>query len=91
MHHDFAWSLDLLQAIQCNVIKVACGVEISLFVSHNLLKEVITASLSLFLLKQQVVCRCNLIMLIILNIRYSLCQIAIRTNTRGVETVLDLA
>ena len=81
MHHNFARSLDLLQAIQSNVIKVTCRVEISLFVSHNLLKEVITASLSLFLLKQQVVCGCDLIMLIILNIRYSLCQVAIRANT----------
>ena len=91
MHHDFAWSLDFLQAVECDVIEVACTVEISLFVSHNLLKEMVTASLSLFLLKQQVISRCNLIMLIILNIRYSLCQVAIRANTRGIETVLNLA
>lgn len=91
MHHNFAWCLDLLETVQCDVIQVACTVEISLFVPHNLLKETITASLSLLFLKQQVVCRGNLVMLVILNIRYSLCQVTIRANSRSIETVLDLA
>lgn len=91
MHHNFARCLDLLKTVQSDVIQVACTVEISLFVSHNLLKEVITASLSLLFLKQQVVCRCNLVMLVILNIRYSLCQVTIRANSGSVETVLDFA
>ena len=30
-------------------------------------------------------------MFVILNIRYSLCQVTIRANSRCVETVLDLA
>ena len=91
MHHNFAWCLDLLETIQCDVIQVACTVEISLFVPHNLLKEVITASLSLLFLKQQVVCRGNLVMLVILNIRYSLCQVAVGADSGGIETVLDFA
>lgn len=72
MHHNFTWCLDLLKTVQCDVIQVACTVEVSLFVSHNLFKETITASLSLLFLEQQVICWCNLVMLIILNIRYSL-------------------
>ncbi len=90
MHHNFPWCLDLLETVQSDVIQVACTIEISLLVSHNLLKEVITASLSLLFLKQQVVCRGNLVMLVILNIRYSLCQVAVRADSRGIETVLDL-
>ena len=89
MHHNFPWRLDLLKTVECDVIQVACTVEISLFVSHNLLKETITASLSLLFLKQQIVCRRNLVMLVILNIRYSLCQVTIRADSGSVETVLD--
>ena len=80
MHHNFAWRLDLLQTVECNVIEVTCAVKISLFIPHNLFEEVVTASFSLFFLEQKVVSGGDLIMLIILNIRYSLCQITIRTD-----------
>jgi len=73
MHHDLAWSLDLLKAIQCDIIQVACTVQISLLVSHHLLEEAVTSSLPLFLLKEKVICWCDLIVFIILDIRYSLC------------------
>jgi len=91
MHHNFTRCLDLLETVQCDVIQVACTVEISLFVSHNLFKETITASLSLLFLEKQVICWRNLVMLIILNIRYSVCQVAVRADSGSVETVLDLA
>lgn len=72
MHHDLAWSLNLLEAVQRDVIEVACAIEVSLLVAHDLLEEVVSTSFSLFLLQQQVVGRCDLVVLVVLNIRYSL-------------------
>ena len=91
MHHNLTRCLDFLETVERDVIEIACAVEISLFVSHNLLEEVITTSLPLLFLEEQVVCGRNLVMLIILNIRYSLCQVTVRADSRSVETVLDLA
>ena len=51
----------------------------------------ITTRFSLFFLEEKIVCRRNLIMLIILNVSYGLAQIAVWTNTRRCETILDLA
>lgn len=39
MHHDFAWGLNLLQAIEGHVIEVARTVQVPLLVSHDLLEE----------------------------------------------------
>ena len=72
MHHNFAWSLDLLKRIKSDVVQVASAVKISFFVSHNLFEKDVTSSFSLLLFQKQVVGRCNLIMFIILNICYSL-------------------
>ena len=52
MHHDLSWSLNLLETIQGDVIQVTSTVEISLFISHNLLEETITSCLSLLFLQQ---------------------------------------
>ena len=81
MHHDLAWRLDLLKTIERHIIKVTCTIQVSLLVAHNLLEEMIAARFTLLLLQQQVVCRCNLVMLIILNVSYGLAQVAIRINT----------
>ena len=91
MHHDFAWSLNLLQAVEGHVIEVARAVQVPLLVSHDLFEEDITTRFSLFFLEEKIVCRRNLIMLIILNVSYGLAQIAVWTNTWSCKTILDLA
>lgn len=72
VHHDLTWSLDLLQAIESYVVQVAGAVKISLFVTHHLLEKVISPSFPLFSFEKQIVCWRNLIMFIVLNVRYSL-------------------
>jgi hypothetical protein len=47
MHHYLARSLNFLQAVERDVIQVAGRVEVSLFVSHYLIKEVVFSSFSL--------------------------------------------
>lgn len=72
VHHYFARGLDLLQAVERHIVQVTCAVQISLLVTHDLLEEYISTSFSLLLLQQQVVSRCDLVVLVILNISYSL-------------------
>ena len=72
MHHYFAWGLDFLQAVERHVVQVTRAVQVSLLVTHDLLEEYIPTSLSLLLLQEQVVSRRDLIVLVILNISYSL-------------------
>ena len=55
MHHDFAWCLDLLQTIQRYVIEIRRAIQVSLLISHHLLKQVVSSCFSLLLLQQQVV------------------------------------
>ena len=80
-----------METVKGDIIKIAGTVEISLLVPHYLFEEAITTSLTLLFLQEKIVCRGNLVMLIVLNIRYSLCQIAVWTDPRRVEAVLDLA
>lgn len=91
MHHDFAWSLNLLQAVEGHVIEVARAVQVPLLVSHDLFEEDVTTRFSLLFLEKKIISRGNLIMLIILNVSYGLAQIAVWTNTWRCETILDLA
>ena len=81
MHHDFAWSLNLLQAVEGHVIEVARAVQVPLLVSHDLFEEDVTTRFSLLFLEKKIISRGNLIMLIILNVSYGLAQIAVWTNT----------
>ena len=55
VHHDLAWGLDLLKAVEWHVVEIACAVQVSLFVTHHLLEKDISSSLSLLLLEQQIV------------------------------------
>lgn len=91
MHHDFSWSLNFLQRIQRYIIEIAGAIEIPLFVSHNLLEEVIATSFTLLLFQKEVVCWRDLVVFIVLDIRYSLAKVAIRADARRVEAVLDFA
>ena len=50
MHDDLTRSLNLLQAVECYIIQIGCRVEVTLLVSHHLLKEVVAARLTLLLL-----------------------------------------
>lgn len=77
MHHSFARGVHLLEGVQGHVVEVAGAVQISLFVSHYLLKQVVFSSFSLLLLQQQVVSRGDLIMFVVLNVGYSLVQITV--------------
>jgi len=52
MHHYLPWSLDLLEAVEGNVVEVAGRVQISLLVSHDLLEKIVSSCLSLLLLKE---------------------------------------
>ena len=36
VHDNLSWSLNLLKAVQCDVIQITCAVEVSLLVSHYL-------------------------------------------------------
>ena len=81
MHHDFAWSLNVLQAVEGHVIEVARAVQVPLLVSHDLLEEDVAARFSLLFLEKKIIGGGNLIMLIILNVSYGLAQIAVWTNT----------
>lgn len=80
MHHDLARSLHFLQAVECDVVEVAGAVQISLLVPHDLFEKVVTASLALLLLEQQVVSRRDLVMLVVLNICDRLVQVTVRTD-----------
>jgi len=55
MHHNFSWSLNFLQRIQRYIVEVAGTIEIPLFVSHDLLEEVIAASFTLLLFQKKVI------------------------------------
>jgi len=81
MHHDFAWGLNLLQAIEGHVIEVARTVQVPLLVSHDLLEEDVATRFPLLFLQKKIVRRRDLIMLIILNVSYGLAQVAVWTNT----------
>jgi hypothetical protein len=70
-----------LQTIEGYVIEIAGAIEIPLFVSHDLLKKVVSARFTLLSLEKQIVCGRNLVVLIILNVSYSLIQITVWTNT----------
>lgn len=52
MHHDFAWSLHLLQAVKSDIVEVACAVQIPLLISHDLLEQIVTTSFSLLFLQE---------------------------------------
>lgn len=80
MHHDLARSLHFLQAVERDVVEVAGAVQISLLVPHDLFEKVVTASLALLLLEQQVVSRSDLVMLVVLNICDRLVQVTVRTD-----------
>ena len=87
MHHYFARSLYFLQSIKCNIIKITCAIQISLFVSHYLFKQIISSCLSLLLFQQQIISTGYLIMLIILYISNSLIKITIWLNLTSNETI----
>ena len=91
MHHNFAWSLNLLKTIERHIVQIASTVQVSLLVSHDLLKEDITTGLSLLFLKQQIVSGGNLIVLVVLNVSYGLTQIAIWADARCCKAVLYFA
>ena len=91
MHHNFSWSLNFLQRIQRYIVEVAGTIEIPLFVSHDLLEEVIAASFTLLLFQKKVISWRDLVVFIVLDIRYSLAQVAIWADARRVEAVLDFA
>ena len=91
MHHNFAWSLNLLKTIERHIVQIASTVQVSLLVSHDLLKEDITTGLSLLFLKQQIISGGNLIVLVVLNVSYGLTQIAIWADARCCKAVLYFA
>ena len=91
VHHDLTWSLYFLQTIQSDIVQIARAVQIPLFVAHDLLEEVISTSFSLLSFQEQIVGWCNLIVLVVLDISYSLIQIAIWTDSWSGKAVLDLA
>ena len=90
MHHNFSGSLHFLDAIERKVIKVAGRVEVPLLVPHDLFEKVVAAGLTLAFLEQEVVCRSNLVVFVVLNVRHSLVQVAVGRNPTGREAVLDL-
>ena len=55
VHHDLAWCLDLLKAVEGHVVEITCTVQVSLFVTHYLLEKDISSSLSLLLLEKKIV------------------------------------
>ena len=81
MHHDFAWGLNLLQAVKGHVVEVARAIQVPLLVSHYLLEKDITTCFPLLFLQEKIVSGRDLIVLIILNVSYGLAQIAVWTNT----------
>ena len=91
VHHDFSRGLDLLQAVESYVIQVTCAVEVSLFVSHHLLEKVISTSFPLLSFQKQIICWRYLVVLVILDVRYSLIQITVGAYTWCSKAVLDLA
>ena len=91
VHHNFTRRLNLLNRVQRNVIQVWGTIQVTLFISHNLLKEVISTSFPLFLFKQQVISRSYLIMFVVLNVCNCLVQIAVWTYSGSDEAVLYLA
>ena len=91
VHQHFAWSMHLLEAIQSDIVQIAGAVQIPLFVSHDLLEKVVSPRLPLLLFQQQIVSRSDLVVLIILNICNCLVQIAVWTDARCHEAILNLA
>lgn len=92
VHHDLARSLNFLETVERDVVQVVGRVEVTFLVSHDLLEEVVAAGLSLLSLQQQIVSGGDLVVLIVLDVRHRLVEVAvIRGDARCVETVLDLA
>ena len=91
MHHNFAWSLDLLERVQSDVVQVARAVKISLFITHNLLEEVVSTSFSLLPLQEKVVGGGDLVVFVVLDVSDGLVQVTVWTDARGSEAILDLA
>ena len=88
MHHDLAWCLNLLEAIESNIVEITGAVQISLLISHYLLEEVVPPRLSLLFLDQQIVSRGNLIMFVVLNICNCLVEITVWRDARSDEAIL---
>ena len=91
VHHDLAWSLDLLQGVQGDIVEVARAIQVPLFVAHHLLEEVVSSSLPLLSLQEQVVSRSDLVVLVVLNVSDCLIQVTVWTDARGRKAILDLA
>ena len=91
MHHDLSWSLDLLQGVQRDIVEVARAIQVPLLVAHHLLEEVVSSSLPLLSLQEQVVSRRDLVVLVVLNVSDGLVQVTVWADARGREAVLDLA
>ncbi len=77
MHHNLTRGLNLLKTVEWHVVQIACTVEITLFVAHHLLEEMVSARFALLFLEEKIISGSNLIMLIILDISYGLTQIAV--------------
>jgi len=91
VHHNFTRSLDLLEGVQSDVVQVACAVKVPFFVTHHLLEEVVSTSLSLLPLQKEVISRSYLVVFVVLNVGDGLVQVTVWTDTRGGKAVLDLA
>ena len=52
VHHDLAWSLDLLQGVQGDIVEVARAIQVPLFVAHHLLEEMVSARFALLFLEE---------------------------------------
>jgi len=91
MHHDLSRSLHLLEAVEGDVVQVTGAIEVSLFVPHHLFEQIVPPCLPLLLLEQQVIGRCNLVVLVVLDVSHCLVQVAVRADATRHEAVLDLA
>ena len=91
VHHDLARSLDLLQGVQSDIVEVTRAIQVPLFVAHHLLEEVVSSSLPLLSLQEQVVSRRDLVMLVVLNVSDGLIQVTVWADARGRKAILDLA
>ena len=90
MHDDLARSLNLLETIQRDVVQVGRRVQVTFLVSQHLLEEDVPTSLPLLALKEEVVRRGDLVVLVVLDVSHRLIQITVWANATRGETVLDL-
>jgi len=90
VHHNFTRGLHFLETVDLQVVKVRCAIEVSLLVTHHLFEQIVTASFSLTLFKQQVVSRGDLIMFVVLNVGNRLVKVAVGADARSHEAVLYL-